>query len=82
MTTKIAADKETKRTTIFKSFSLLQSNMLVNVLFIVLVAVLIRALFPKTLPYPYEAIPIRPLDEERVQRIQKASQFSKSGTYK
>lgn len=42
------------------------------------IAVLLRALVPKSLPYPYETIPIQPLAAERVARMHQALNFSKS----
>ena len=52
-----------------------------NVALVGLVAILLRALIPKTLPHPYETIPIQPLAPERVDRIQQALNFSKSSAW-
>ena len=49
-----------------------------TVVCVALVAIFAKLLLPKTLPHPYESIPILPLTRERVTRMHQALNFSKS----
>jgi len=60
------------------SYSLESMGTLNTVILVGLVAILLRAWLPKTLPHPYESIPIQPLSRERVARMHRALNYSKS----